>query len=199
MLTVYRTWIIFTIVDGRVDGFYIEKNGSPYANIETDEGRTFFLIGIPCHSEFLKEEEVVSTLSQPVSTLYQAWMQAMDEILKNSSTDTPERVLTLCINLVSTLYQPQSQSLVEAVGYWRKSDSYGLILGLLTILLESTSMKGLLEKSNKKSRIRLAQYYVRPLLELELIKMKYPDNPHHQNQQYVLTEIGRMLLERLKS
>ena len=58
---VYRIWIIFTIVDGRVDGFYIEKNGSPYANIETDEGRTFFLIGIPCHSEFLKEEEVVST------------------------------------------------------------------------------------------------------------------------------------------
>ena len=143
----------------------LEKNGSPYATIGTDEGRTFFLIDIPCHLEFLKEEEVVSTLSQPVSTLY----------------------------------QPLSQPLVEAVEYWRKSDSYGLILELLTILLESTSMKGLLEKSNQKSRVRLAQYYVRPLLELELIKMKYPDNPHHQKQQYVLTEIGRMLLERLKS
>ena len=97
------------------------------------------------------------------------------------------------------MYQPLSQPLVETVEYWRKSDSYGLILELLTILLESTSMKGLLEKSNQKSRVRLAQYYVRPLLELELIKMKYPDNPHHQKQQYVLTEIGRMLLERLKS
>lgn len=177
----------------------LEKNGSPYATIETDEGRTFFLIDIPCHPEFLKKEEVVSTLSQPVSTLYQAWMQAMDEVKKNASTDSPRRILALCINLVSTLYQPLSQPLVEAVEYWSKSESYGLILELLTILLESTSMKGLLEKSNKKSRIRLAQYYVRPLLELELIKMKYPDNPHHQNQQYVLTEIGRMLLERLKS
>jgi len=176
----------------------LEKNGSPYATIETDEGRTFFLIDIPCHPEFLKEEEVVSTLSQPVSTLYQAWMQAMDEILKNSSTDTPERVLTLCINLVSTLYQPQSQLLLEAIGYWKKSESYRLILVLLTILLESTSMKGLLEKSKQKSRVRLAQYYVKPLLELELIKMKYPDNPHHQNQQYMLTEIGKALLERLK-
>lgn len=39
----------------------LEKNGSPYATIETDEGRTFFLIDIPCHPEFLKEEEVVST------------------------------------------------------------------------------------------------------------------------------------------
>ena len=176
----------------------LEKNGSPYATIETDEGRTFFLIDIPCHPEFLKEEELVSTLSQPVSTLYQAWMQAMDEVQKNSSTDAPERVLTLCINLVSTLYQPQSQLLLEAIGYWKKSDSYGLILVLLTILLESTSMKGLLEKSKQKSRVRLAQYYVKPLLELELIKMKYPDNPHHQNQQYMLTEIGKALLERLK-
>ena len=96
------------------------------------------------------------------------------------------------------MYQPQSQSLVEAVGYWRKLDSYVLILGLLTILLESTSMKGLLERSNQKSRVRLARYYVKPLVELELIEMKYPDNPHHQKQQYVLTKIGRMLLERLK-
>lgn len=175
----------------------LKKNGSPYATIETDEDRTFFLIDIPCHPDFLKGEEDVTTLSQPVSTLYQAWLLAMDEVMKNASTDSSERILTLCINLVSTLYQPQSQSLVEAVGYWRKSDSYGLILGLLTILLESTSMKGLLERSNQKSRVRLARYYVKPLLELELIEMKYPDNPHHQKQQYVLTKIGRMLLERL--
>ena len=75
--------------------------------VETDNEtgkviRPIFMIDILCHPEFLKEEEVVSTLSKPVSTLYQAWMQAMDEILKNSSTDTPKRVLTLCVNLVST-------------------------------------------------------------------------------------------------
>ena len=68
--------------------------------VETDNEtgkviRPIFMIDILCHPEFLKEEEVVSTL-------YQAWMQAMDEILKNSSTDTPKRVLTLCINLVLT-------------------------------------------------------------------------------------------------
>ena len=39
-------------------------------------------------------------------------MQAMDEVQKNSSTDTPERGLTLCINLVST-------SITTFVGgYW---------------------------------------------------------------------------------
>ena len=39
-------------------------------------------------------------------------MQAMDEVKKNSSTGIPERVLTLCINLVST-------SITTLVGgYW---------------------------------------------------------------------------------
>lgn len=50
-------------------------------------------------------EELVSTLSQPVSTLYQAWMQVMDEVQKNSSTDAPERVLTLCVNLCHNLQE----------------------------------------------------------------------------------------------
>lgn len=80
----------------------LEKNGSPYATIETDEDRTFFLIDIPCHPDFLKEEEVVTTLSQPASTLYQAWVSAMEEVTKNDSTDSTERILTFCLNLVPT-------------------------------------------------------------------------------------------------
>ena len=176
----------------------LEKNGSPYATIETDEGRTFFLIDIPCHPEFLKGEELVSTLSQPVSTLYQAWMQAMDEILKNSSTDTPERILTLCLNLVSTLSQPLSQPTRKAIDLWEKNNANLSVLNVLQILLIPISMKDLVERAEQTNRTRFVNNYVKPLLELELIKMKYPDNPHHQKQQYMLTEIGRMLLERLK-
>jgi len=59
-------------------------------------------------------------------------------------------------------------------------------------------MKDLVERAEQTNRTRFVNNYVKPLLELELIKMKYPDNPHHQKQQYMLTEIGRMLLERLK-
>ena len=135
----------------------LEKNGSPYATIETDEGRTFFLIDIPCHPEFLKEEEVVSTLSQPLS-------------------------------------QPTR----KAIDLWAKNNASLNILNVLQILLISTSMKDLLERAEQTNRTRFVNNYVKPLLELELIKMKYPDNPHHQKQQYVLTEIGETLLERLK-
>ena len=143
--------------------------------IETDEGRTFFLIDIPCHPEFLKEEELVTILSQ-------AWMQAMDEVQKNSSTDTPERVLTLCINLVSTLYQPLSQPTRKAIDLWEKNNANLSVLNVLQILLIPISMKDLVERAEQTNRTRFVNNYVKPLLELELIKMKYPDNPHHQNQ-----------------
>lgn len=71
----------------------------------TDEDRTFFLIDIPCHPDFLKEEEVVTTLSQPclnlsqpVSTLYQAWVSAMEEVTKTE--------LQIALSDFNTLSQP---------------------------------------------------------------------------------------------
>ena len=36
-------------------------NGSPRATIETDEGRTYFLIDIPCHPYFTKKEIEIDT------------------------------------------------------------------------------------------------------------------------------------------
>lgn len=41
-----------------------------------------------------------------VSNSYQTWVSAMEEVTKNGPTDSPECILTLCINLVLTLYQP---------------------------------------------------------------------------------------------
>ena len=37
----------------------LKANGSPKATIETDEERTYFLIDIPCHPEFLEETLLV--------------------------------------------------------------------------------------------------------------------------------------------
>ena len=49
-------------VNGRLSGIptiqdqdELKANGSPRATIETDEERTYFLIDIPCHPEFVKE------------------------------------------------------------------------------------------------------------------------------------------------
>ena len=48
------------LTEGRATGIptiqdELKANGSPRATIETDEERTYFLIDIPCHPEFVKE------------------------------------------------------------------------------------------------------------------------------------------------
>ena len=41
-------------------GVWLEANGSPKAKIETDEERSYFLIDIPCHPEFMKDKVVLN-------------------------------------------------------------------------------------------------------------------------------------------
>jgi len=48
------------LTEGRATGIptiqdELQANGSPVAKIETDEERTYFLIDIPCHPDFIKE------------------------------------------------------------------------------------------------------------------------------------------------
>ena len=54
------------LTEGRATGIptiqdELKANGSPKATIETDEERTYFLIDIPCHPEFLEETLLVDT------------------------------------------------------------------------------------------------------------------------------------------
>ena len=51
------------LTEGRATGIptiqdELQANGSPQATIETDDERTYFLIDIPCHPDFVKEQFV---------------------------------------------------------------------------------------------------------------------------------------------
>ena len=51
------------LTEGRATGIptiqkALAENGSKPATIETDEDRTFFLIDIPCHPDFVKDVQV---------------------------------------------------------------------------------------------------------------------------------------------
>ena len=53
------------LTEGRATGIptiqdELKVNGSPRATIETDEERTYFLIDIPCHPEFVKDRVVLN-------------------------------------------------------------------------------------------------------------------------------------------
>lgn len=53
------------LTEGRATGIptiqdELQANGSPQATVETDEERTYFLIDIPCHPEFISERVVLN-------------------------------------------------------------------------------------------------------------------------------------------
>lgn len=53
------------LTEGRATGIptiqeELKANGSPKATIETDQERTYFLIDIPCHPEFIREKVVLN-------------------------------------------------------------------------------------------------------------------------------------------
>ena len=176
----------------------LEKNGSSYATIETDEERTFFLIDIPCHPDFLKKEESVTTLLQPVTSLSQVWLLAMDEVGRNGDIAGSEKRLVLCLNLVTTSVTTLSQPTCKAIDDWGKNSASLKVLKILQSLENATSMKQLLELTNETNRGRFSNNYIKPLLELELIQMTHPDAPNHHQQQYMLTNMGKRVLDWLK-
>ena len=47
-----------------------------------------------------------------------------------------------------------------------------------------------------KDRVNFLYKYLTPALEEGLVSMKYPDNPKHPKQKYMLTEKGRKILEK---
>lgn len=94
--------------------------------------------------------------------------------------------------------QPLSQPTVKAINLWKKNKSTLSVLNVLQLLsATAVSMKDLVEQAEQTNRTRFVNNYIKPLLELELIQMKYPENPHHHAQKYMLTEIGKMLLEKI--
>lgn len=84
------------LTEGRATGIptiqrHLRLNGSPAATIETDEGRTYFMIDIPCHQAFLSpvvsqdnpidKEALIHSLSQVVSQVEDVDMNLLCEVL----------------------------------------------------------------------------------------------------------------------
>lgn len=94
------------LTEGRATGIptiqdELKTNGSPKATIETDEERTYFLIDIPCHLEFveetlilenigMKEENVMKDVAKELSERQSLILEMID---KDSLVTIPEMSL----------------------------------------------------------------------------------------------------------
>lgn len=71
------------------------------------------------------------------------------------------------------------------------------VLELVGILKDGEySVREIMSFLMLKDRVNFLYKYLTPALEEGLVSMKYPDNPKHPKQKYLLTEKGRKILEK---
>ena len=143
----------------------LKKNGSPRAVIETDEGRTYFLIDIYCHHGFLQSSNSRTAVM---------------------TTDLSQ----VCENLSQVL----SQVCLKSVSSWNTRATLTLVAKTLEEVIEPKTMRELLDLMGQTNRSRYMNLVVRPLIEMGYVTMTIPDQPNSSRQQYVLTPAGMQLL-----
>lgn len=66
---------------------------------------------------------------------------------------------------------------------------------VLAIGKEEMNVKSMMEAVGLKNRPNFLDYSLTPAISEGFVCMKYPDNPHHPRQKYLLTVMGLMLLD----
>ena len=66
---------------------------------------------------------------------------------------------------------------------------------VLAIGKEEMSVKSMMEAVGLKNRPNFMDYSLTPAIREGFVCMKYPNNPHHPRQRYLLTIKGLMLLD----
>jgi ATP-dependent DNA helicase RecG len=66
---------------------------------------------------------------------------------------------------------------------------------IIQLLNQPLTLKELMAKAGQSHRTHFKNSQLQPLIDINLVALTYPDNPHHQDQAYQLTELGKQVLE----
>lgn len=86
----------------------LKRNGSPKAIIETDQERSFFLIRIPCHSDFIHYDIVNDTINDTINntindivndTVKQRLAKMLQLLIQNPSLSKKQLALELGVSV----------------------------------------------------------------------------------------------------
>lgn len=160
------------LTEGRATGIptiqrKLKDNGSSPATIETDENRTYFLIDIPCHPDFI-EDDLSYVMSYVVSNV---------DLLDN------EQLKQQLSNVVSNV-----MSYVVGV-------SFEQIFKTFVALQKKSSLTELMSLLGLTNRSRFKRTCLNILIQTGLATPTILDKPKSRNQKYVLTEIGQKLIK----
>lgn len=186
------------LTEGRATGIptiqkALKGNGSAPAMIETDDNRTYFLMTIPCHTQF---EENITVVTRNGSQNHR-----LEQILGQSFVQVQEFVCQSIISKKKELEQILEQMFVQV---WDKSKFIPNVpklsqstIDLLCILKdEPLGAKALNSTIDYGETYELKRKILLPLISLGYIERTLPDKPTSAKQKYQLTDKGRKLFEK---
>ena len=150
----------------------IKANGSPRASVETDDGRSYFLIDIPCHPQFAGQ-----VVSQVMS---QDNMSDIEFIKEHVSQIVSQVMSQVNISDIEFIKERVSQIVSQD-----KSLDVELLTKTYIALNTPKSLKELLQLFQQSNRGRYKRMYIDALIEYGLVKMTIPEKPNSRNQKYI--------------
>lgn len=115
------------LTEGRATGIptiqtELKKNGSPAATIETDDIRSYFLIDIPCHPDFIWENVIASIMEKDLTTRQQ---QIIELIHDNQHITYDDLAVSLKVSR-QTIFKEitilRKKNIIEHIGSRRRGD-----------------------------------------------------------------------------
>lgn len=89
-----------------------------------------------------------------------------------------------------------TQQVTQQVTQQATQQATKFVLELISVVnTNEYSVKEIMSLLKLKDRVNFLKTYLAPALEEGLISMKYPKNPKHPGQKYMLTEKGKALLK----
>lgn len=191
------------LTEGRATGIptiqrQLKNNGSPRASIETDENRTYFMIEIPCHKDFVGKV-ILANENQPAepSALHR-FLASLSEVLSQDvSQDTDldfSRLQILSQDMSQDVSQDVSQDDEKILADWLNTNSTKQVWSILKLAAEPSEMRQLQETVGETNKRRFALKYIKPLISIGWLEMTIPDKPTSKLQRYRLTTQGKHIL-----
>lgn len=189
------------LTEGRATGIptiqnELRRNGSGRARLRTDECRTFFLIDIPCHPDFVEQEVnrgedkmnlqmirevMLRIMSQLVPSLYQ-----VDSFIEPSDNQHLNKFL-------ANIRTKSENECLKAMESWADIRILDKVVKVINTLYIETSLKDLQGLSNIANRTRFKKQIIDPMIFLGIVEMTVPDKPNSRYQLYRLSKIGKEL------
>ena len=158
------------------------KNGNPAPIFYTDEESILFLVTLPCHADWLVTKLVTKSGNKLTPADVDVLMaekfdfQLLSMLLDNDLSDVRDIV--------------RDQIVTKSV-----SKSVSKSLEIIDFLIEEKSRIDILAHLGLINHSKHFNYYIKPLLEYDIIEMTLPDKPNSRLQKYRLTEKGKKLLK----